>query len=175
MAMFAAASFSNQISLGAVLVSAALGLVGLVTVAFGVRYREANKVLDAEHDAQRDRGDRLEREVQECRNDLSILQTEFDRYREQKHEERASLLGELATLRVELEAEKAKHDYTVVLKEIRAMQEELAGRTPLFQQMIDTLSDMSEAATKRDHTLRLMQTDQRLLTEAMAELAARVK
>lgn len=138
---FVAANYSSQISLGAIVISAAVGVMTLIALLFGVRYRENNKLLTIERTAQEERGNRLQSELDEHR-------AAHEEYRERKHAVITDLSARCASLQAELELESAKHDYTALSAQIAGLTNELAGRTDLFAQLIKAQRQTTDVLAK---------------------------
>lgn len=122
-------SFSGTITLGAALIAVAVGIGTLVSIVYGVRYKQAANILAVERTAQEEKADRLEEELGSCR-------IEHEAYREAKHLVITDLRTQLLSKEAELELEAQKHDYTQVVAQMKEMHDELTARTELFNTLI---------------------------------------
>jgi hypothetical protein len=143
---FSTVDFNGTITLGAILISAIVGAATLVTLGYGIRFRQVAKVLETERDVFQERAERLA-------EDLEAARLDKETYREHKHEQINALTAKLAHKEVELETERAKHDYTAVVQRLTELDNEFRSRAAVFERIAEAQQTQAKLLQRVAETL----------------------
>jgi hypothetical protein len=150
----------------AIVVMTIVGLAG--ASAYTIRARIVD-TWQSEAAGQRERADRLEKELGAAREDKLRFELE-------QQELRHKLKGDLAGVTKELELEKTKHDLSGVLKGMSAIHEELEERQSYFASIMESQSKFFErietAESRVLDTLGSITKQQAAITKAQERLLA---
>lgn len=142
------ASYTNTVSLGALIIAAVVSFATLVGVIYGVRYRTLAKTLEQERDAEHARGNRIDRDLGELKAMHQEQLAKHEAYRDEKHRAVNELSTQVKKCQSELEMERQKHDYSHLVASVASLNQELQTRTPLFDQLIQGQRETTEALGK---------------------------
>jgi hypothetical protein len=134
-----AVNYTSTVNLGAIIITISVGMMTLVGLLFGVRYRENNKLLMSERNAQEERGNRLQAELNDHR-------ANHEEYREKKHAIINELNGRRLALQAELELERSKHDYTQVVTQVAQLTQQQQQTTDVLAKLVTTVDILVDKA-----------------------------
>lgn len=139
------ASYHDTITLGSILVSAIVIVIGGI---FTIR----NNLKSFWKNLAEERSEQvkvLEEHLKDAADKLAAAELRHTEqmagFAEEQREVRHTLKNELAEARIQLEAERAKHDISSLVSRLEVMEETLATRTPVFTHMEDLLEEIAEA------------------------------
>lgn len=132
--------FTNTITLGALIISVFVGIGTLGVFGYGAKWKAAATSESAALGA-------MEEERNVYRDKAERLQTDNAEQRELKHK-----------ALTELEGERLKTDFTPALKAIVEMQQTLAGRAEIFDEIRRALQDLQGSSVAQTNVLNSIAT-----------------